>query len=378
MADAIAGNSNSVAQGATQTQAGAGSVGGQSQQAAQSAPTTQQADAVASSSQVNPLNLNIVVRNKSPGDDGPVSQTNTSQAIADATNANAVNQQSAQSQIGGESSGGQSQSVAQSAPTSQTSNADATSTQLAPTNDGISVTLSPAADPNGSGLAGTLIQIWIPTVIGATTSNNTSTATSTATNSSAVTQSAQQTQQASPSAPTHSGGSGQTQVVDQTAPANQSASGPNASSTQSVTQSAVQTQSGGGDGVQLVQQSTEGSPTPRTGGFYTGGWTLAPVLVMPFQSRGEVFGADAAAAGGKSAPRPVRRHWLPRDQPTPLPPQTPVTLGASTGTSGGGSLVAFAALLIPFLLAAPWWARRERLSAVRRLMGVVSRLDRPG
>jgi hypothetical protein len=34
--------------------------------------------------------------------------------------------------------------------------------------------------------------------------------------------------------------------------------------------------------------------------------------------------------------------------------------------------------LIPFALTAPWWARRQRPSAIRRLMGVVSRLERPG
>ena len=54
-------------------------------------------------------------------------------------------------------------------------------------------------------------------------------------------------------------------------------------------------------------------------------------------------------------------------------------LGAAPGGTGGGSLWVFSALLIPFLLtAAPWWGRRQRPSVVRRLMGVVSRLERPG
>ena len=89
-AKATGGNANVVAQTADQTQTGGGQNGGQEQGAAQSAPTSQQAGARAASTQVNPLNMNIVVRNKSPGDEGPVSQTNTSLAGADASNANAV------------------------------------------------------------------------------------------------------------------------------------------------------------------------------------------------------------------------------------------------------------------------------------------------
>jgi hypothetical protein len=35
-------------------------------------------------------------------------------------------------------------------------------------------------------------------------------------------------------------------------------------------------------------------------------------------------------------------------------------------------------LLVPLFLTAPRWASRHRPSVVRRLMGVVSRLERPG
>src|SRR5262249_59909050 len=89
------------------------------EEAIQNAPTTQASNADAHSTQVNPLNVNIVVRNKSPGDTAGVTQTNSSQATADAANTNAVTQAADQTQTGGGATGGQSQSIVQSAPTSQ-------------------------------------------------------------------------------------------------------------------------------------------------------------------------------------------------------------------------------------------------------------------
>ena len=80
------------------------------------------------------MNANIVIRNKSPGDTGSVTQTNSSQATAQAANDNAVNQSATQSQTlaGDGSSGGQSQSVSQSAPTTQNANATAISVAARP------------------------------------------------------------------------------------------------------------------------------------------------------------------------------------------------------------------------------------------------------
>jgi hypothetical protein len=212
---------------------------------------TQDSNATATSNQVNPTNTNIVVRNKSPGDDGPVTQTNNSGATAGAANSNAVKQGSDQAQTGdGNGSGGQSQAVDQTAPTTQTSNAPATSKQTSPTNGNVSVTIDPnAPDPNGSGLLGTLINIWVPHAASSTptpatapatvstttaavdatpaagaTQVNTSTATAAATNTNQVTQTANQAQTAGDAGPTQSPiqvDGGQSQVVTQSAPTTQ-------------------------------------------------------------------------------------------------------------------------------------------------------------
>ena len=108
-ANADAGNTNSLSQGSSQSQNGAGSAAGQSQSSSQSAPTTQSSQSTATSTQVNPLNANIVIRNKSPGDEGPVTQTNSVQSTAGAANSNAVDQAASQLQSGGGPGSGQSQ-----------------------------------------------------------------------------------------------------------------------------------------------------------------------------------------------------------------------------------------------------------------------------
>jgi hypothetical protein len=59
-------------------------------------------------------------------------------------------------------------------------------------------------------------------------------------------------------------------------------------------------------------------------------------------------------------------------------PQESSLLGAAGNGAPGVSLWAFAALLVPFFLTAPWWARRHRSAAIRRLLSVVLRLERPG
>ena len=98
VASAAGNNSNATAQDAAQSQTGGGASGGQSQSTDQTAPTTQGSTATPASTQTAPLNANIVIRNKSPGDTGPVTQTNSSQATAQAANDNAVNQSTTQAQ----------------------------------------------------------------------------------------------------------------------------------------------------------------------------------------------------------------------------------------------------------------------------------------
>src|SRR6266446_432155 len=220
VASATGNNSNATTQEAAQNQTGGGTSGGQSQSTDQSAPTTQSSSANATSTQTAPLNANIVIRNKSPGDTGPVTQTNSSQATAQAGNDNAVNQSAVQTQTlaGGGSAGGQSQSVSQSAPTMQDSNATAISTQTSPTNVTASILIDTAApDPAGSGALGMSILIWIP--LGGqqpATQANTSSATASAVNTKQVTQSATQVQSGGSSGGgSQVGGAGQSQTIEQ-------------------------------------------------------------------------------------------------------------------------------------------------------------------
>jgi hypothetical protein len=316
-ANAVSNNANTSGQDLKQTQGGGRPAGEQSQSAAQSAPTNQVANATSSSKQVAPTNLNITVRNKSPGDEGPVTQTNDSGSSADAGNANASNQSAGQVQEGAEASsprilGGngtprtyvprghtsyppaptpqptpagvtQSQTSMQSAPTTQSSNASATSVQQAPTNDDVSVTVDKGArDPNGSGRPGTLIQIWIPEKEGwpakaVPSRTNSSSADATAVNSNKTTQSADQRQTAPSGGATQVGGGSQTQTVRQGAPTTQNAAANAASqasgsaaetnmslgkaivdNSNQTTQNAMQIQEGGlagGSQVQIVEQT---------------------------------------------------------------------------------------------------------------------------
>jgi GTP cyclohydrolase II len=108
----------------------------------QEAATGQSASADASSTQVNPSNSNISVRIGSPGDNGDVSQSNTSAAVAGALNKAQTTQAAEQSQSGG----GGEQAVGQSAGTGQSADADATSKQVNPTNSNISVRIHSPGD----------------------------------------------------------------------------------------------------------------------------------------------------------------------------------------------------------------------------------------
>jgi hypothetical protein len=253
-ANAVSDNANTSSQDLNQMQSGGRPAGEQSQSADQSAPTNQVAGATSSSNQVAPTNVNITIRNKSPGDDGAVTQTNASGSSANAGNTNASNQSAGQVQEGAGASepsilGGngtphtyiprghtsyppastpqptpagatQSQTSMQSAPTTQSSNASATSLQQVPTNADVSVTVDKdARDPSGSGRHGTLIQVWIPQT--AATQTNTSSAAATAANSNRTTQTAEQRQTAPSGGATQVGGATQTQTVQQSAPTTQ-------------------------------------------------------------------------------------------------------------------------------------------------------------
>jgi hypothetical protein len=85
-ADAQATNANATSQEA------AGGPGTQTSQRAATIQIVPAAIAPAISGQVAPVNLNAPVRVLSPGDDGPVSQSNTAAADADAANVNATDQ----------------------------------------------------------------------------------------------------------------------------------------------------------------------------------------------------------------------------------------------------------------------------------------------
>jgi hypothetical protein len=113
--------------------------------------------------------------------------------------------------------------------------------------------------------------------------------------------------------------------------------------------------------------------------FGASGWVLAIGSTL-FTSHARAWTPRSSAAAAKAQPRPApaRRGFAPQKPSPPLPPQAPAALGAAPGGSSGGSLWVFVGLLLPFFLTAPWWARRQRPSVVRRLMGVVSRLERPG
>jgi len=399
VASATGNNSNATSQDATQNQTGGGGSAGQSQLADQSAPTTQSGSASAISKQVAPLNANIVVRNKSPGDTGPVTQTNSSQATAQAANDNALNQSALQTQTlaGDGSSSGQSQSVSESAPTAQDANATSVSTQSAPANANVSILIDGAAlDPAGSGALGTLIQIWIP--LGeeqAAGQANTSSATASAENTNQATQSATQLQSGGSDGGSQLGGAGQSQTIEQSAPTTQTANaqatyeqavGTGSSSATATQKSSNQTAQSAqqiGPGTQLIEQAApsahaeNASATPGTAAGSMGGdgWSLASSFAA---DRGQWSAPDWPSAAGSTPPSRRSQSGAPRHQvPFPHAPDLPnASLGGSPPV--GGSQGIFAMLLLAFALTAPWWVRRRLPSALRRLMAVVSRLERPG
>jgi hypothetical protein len=217
-----------------------------------------------------------------------------------------------------------------------------------------------------------------------------SSATSNAVNASTISQTADQTQVGG------SGGS-QVQVIVQDAPVDTSAAAvatatggwTDSAATQSTSVSAIedasQTQSGGGSHVQVIEQTSTADNGVRAVAR-SGHAHHRPSTTAGTDGAAPMFALSAGgwSDGGSSDPptgsRPVpnRLHTHPQLPQLPLPPQAPSSAGAGAGAGGGGWPLLFAAVLIPFALTAPWWARRQRPSAVRRLMGVVSRLERPG
>ena len=111
----------------------------------QLALSQQTATANADSTQVKPTNQNISVRVLSPGDDGTVTQSNSSAALAAAANANTTGQSAQQA-----GAGAAQQAIGQLAANGQSADAYAESTQVKPTNRNISVrVLSPGDDGDG-------------------------------------------------------------------------------------------------------------------------------------------------------------------------------------------------------------------------------------
>jgi hypothetical protein len=146
-AAALAANANTLDQSASQT-AGGGNPGGYGQPvqtAGQVAASKQDADAWADSTQVKPKNTNVSVRVLSPGDDGDVTQENTSTALGLALNKNDTDQTATQ-----EASGGSPvQAAEQVAKSEQDADASAESTQIEPKNTNVSVRVLSRGD-NGS------------------------------------------------------------------------------------------------------------------------------------------------------------------------------------------------------------------------------------
>jgi hypothetical protein len=139
-------------------QAAADGGGAAEQVAGQAAPSGQTADGTGSAYQSGASNNAGSIRVLSPGNDGAVTQSNSTTAAALAANANKTNQSTTQSQLGGYGSD-QTQIAGQEAKNEQDADADATAVQIAPKNDASSIrVLSPGnggeVDQSNSATAG--------------------------------------------------------------------------------------------------------------------------------------------------------------------------------------------------------------------------------
>jgi hypothetical protein len=285
-AKSAAGNANATKQESAQDSGGGPSV----QNAEQRASNDQSADSSATSKQVGASNVNVPVRIYSPGDDGSVTQVNSSSAKSAAGNLNAADQSAEQS---GDGSGALTvQAIGQKAQSAQDASSDAGSEQFAPSNGNAPVRIK---SPGGGGDV---------------TQSNSSSAASAAGNASWTSQDAGQ--DASPSAPmvVKDGAPVIVQAVGQWADNEQSA-GSSADSTQKAASNAnspVRIKSRGGDGD--VYQSNSASAKSAAGNANAldqtteqsaGGW--ADVLVQAIgQKAGNDQGAWSDAASEQLAP----------------------------------------------------------------------------
>jgi hypothetical protein len=192
------------------------------------------------------------------------------------------------------------------------------------------------------------------------------------------------------------GGVGQSQTIEQSAPTTQTANaqatseqavGSGSSSSTATHESLNQTAQSAqqaGPGKQHIEEtapSTQSGAATATRGTSTrglgpGGWSLA------YSFQAEAAQWSAADRPGAESPAPLSRESHKptspdRRVPVPDPQKMPnASLGGAPPT--GGSHGAFVMLLLAFALTTPWWVRRRLPSALRRLMAVVSRLERPG
>ena len=145
----IAANLNLTGQSIDQEQTGSGHGSDQTQVAGQEASSNQSADAGALAVQLKPSNSNQSIRVLSPGDDGDVSQSNSTTAIAAALNAQRdVDQSIDQSQTGGGHGGSTLQVAGQGAWSRQDADAGAAAFQLGASNENAPIRV---LSPGGSG-----------------------------------------------------------------------------------------------------------------------------------------------------------------------------------------------------------------------------------
>jgi hypothetical protein len=160
-AGALAANGNKTDQTVDQSQTGGGKGSDYTQIAGQSAENKQKADADAKAVQVKPSNSATSIRVLSPGDDGDVTQSNSTTGLAAALNGNKTDQSIDQSQGAAPkedakaedaksvdpSGSSYTQIAGQSAENKQKADADATAVQIKPTNTATSIrVLSPGDD----------------------------------------------------------------------------------------------------------------------------------------------------------------------------------------------------------------------------------------
>ena len=150
-AASLAANVNTADQSATQQQAGgACCVSGNGTQAVgQVAKNDQSAASDSTSTQYSPTSQNVPVRIGSPGNDGSVTQTNSSEAASAALNANKLDQSSTQVQAGGAcctAATGATQAVEQAAWSAQDADSSSTSTQSGASNANAPVRIGSAGN----------------------------------------------------------------------------------------------------------------------------------------------------------------------------------------------------------------------------------------